>query len=52
MVSVSEVLKETWQLLYTKGIRFISLGNIDNLGYTLDPLELALLALKKGTSRI
>ncbi|MDA3957691.1 UTP--glucose-1-phosphate uridylyltransferase [Oceanispirochaeta sp.] len=40
------VLKETWQKLYDKGTRFISLGNIDNLGYTLDPLELALLAIK------
>ncbi|MDC7231740.1 MAG: UTP--glucose-1-phosphate uridylyltransferase [Spirochaetales bacterium] len=40
------VLKETWQNLYDRGIRFISLGNIDNIGYTLDPVELALLALK------
>ncbi|QEN07155.1 hypothetical protein EXM22_03815 [Oceanispirochaeta crateris] len=40
------VLKKTWQHLYDKGIRFISLGNIDNLGYTLDPLELAILAIK------
>lgn len=40
------VLKETWQNLYDQGIRFISLGNIDNLGYTLDTLELALLAIR------
>lgn len=40
------VLKETWQGLYDQGFRFISLGNIDNLGYTVDPVELALLAIK------
>lgn len=40
------VLKECWQTLYDSGIRFISLGNIDNLGYTPDPAELALLALR------
>ncbi len=40
------VLKDVWVKLYDRGIRFISLGNIDNLGYTPDPLELALLALK------
>jgi UTP--glucose-1-phosphate uridylyltransferase len=40
------VLRQTWQNLYDQGIRFISLGNIDNLGYTLDPVELALLAIR------
>ena len=40
------ILKEIFQKLHSRGIRFISLGNIDNLGYTPDPLSLALLALK------
>ena len=40
------VLKETFRELYQQGIRFVSLGNIDNLGYTPDPLALAILALK------
>ncbi len=40
------VLKEAFQILHSRGIRFISLGNIDNLGYTPDPLSLALLALR------
>lgn len=40
------VLKDTFIELYNRGIRFISLGNIDNLGYTADPLSLAILALK------
>ncbi len=40
------VLRKSWQKLYDRGVRFISLGNIDNLGYTPDPAELALLALR------
>ncbi len=40
------VLKDLWEELHHRGIRYISLGNIDNIGYTLDPVELALLALK------
>jgi len=42
------VLKEIWQDLYNQGIRFISLGNIDNLGYLPDPLELAILAIRNS----
>ena len=40
------VLKSIFEQLHSQGIRFISLGNIDNLGYTPDPLSLALLAIK------
>ncbi len=40
------VLKDTFQKLHDRGIRYVSLGNIDNLGYTPDPLSLAILALK------
>ena len=40
------VLKDVFRDLYNRGIRFISLGNIDNLGYTPDALSLAILALK------
>lgn len=39
------VLKNIFMDLYQKGIRFISIGNVDNIGYTLDPKALALLAI-------
>ncbi|MBN2618583.1 MAG: UTP--glucose-1-phosphate uridylyltransferase [Spirochaetales bacterium] len=39
------VLKSIFQELYMKGIRFISLGNVDNIGYNIDPKILSLLAL-------
>ncbi|MBB6481292.1 UTP--glucose-1-phosphate uridylyltransferase [Spirochaeta isovalerica] len=38
-------LKETFSRLRAKGIRFISIGNVDNSGYTPDPVSLAVLAL-------
>ncbi|MBN2655693.1 MAG: UTP--glucose-1-phosphate uridylyltransferase [Spirochaetales bacterium] len=38
-------LKETFSELQKQGIRFISIGNVDNSGYTPDPLSLAVLAL-------
>lgn len=40
-----EVLKEVYRSLYRDGKRFVVLGNVDNLGNTLDPAEIALLAL-------
>ena len=39
------VLKAIYQDLYDQGKRFIYLGNIDNLGFTIHPEALALLAL-------
>lgn len=39
------VLKEIYRNLYRSGKRFAYLGNIDNLGNTVDPLAPALLAL-------
>lgn len=39
------VLKDILKDLYNRGIRFISIGNVDNIGYTLDPKSLALLAI-------
>ena len=39
------VLKEIFNKLYSRGIRYISIGNVDNIGYTLDPKTLALLAI-------
>ncbi|MFP4409231.1 MAG: UTP--glucose-1-phosphate uridylyltransferase, partial [Spirochaetaceae bacterium] len=39
------VLKETYQELYSAGKRFVYLGNVDNLGFTVDPVSLALVAL-------
>lgn len=41
------VLKDIFNDLYKKGIRFISIGNVDNIGYTLNPVSLALLALSE-----
>ncbi len=39
------VLKGVYQGLREKGIRFAWLGNVDNSGYTVDPVSLATLAL-------
>jgi UTP--glucose-1-phosphate uridylyltransferase len=39
------VLKEIYKSLYARGKRFAYLGNVDNLGYTIDPAALAYLAL-------
>ena len=39
------VLKDIYKELYTSGKRFAYLGNIDNLGSTVDPVSLAILAL-------
>lgn len=39
------VLKKIYENLYHSGKRFAYLGNIDNLGSTVDPVSLALLAI-------
>jgi len=39
------VLKDIFKNLYSTGIRFISIGNVDNIGYTVNPKALALLAI-------
>ena len=39
------VLSDVFKDLYAHGTRFVYLGNVDNIAYTPDPLELALLAL-------
>ena len=39
------VLKNTLEAMHDKGIKFACLGNVDNLGYTPDPIELAIVAL-------
>lgn len=39
------VLSDVFKNLYAHGTRFVYLGNVDNIAYTPDPLELALLAL-------
>ncbi len=38
-------LKDCYRELYEQGKRFVSLGNVDNNGYTVNPVSLALLAL-------
>jgi UTP--glucose-1-phosphate uridylyltransferase len=40
-----EILSDVYQELYQAGIRFVYLGNVDNLGYTVNPTALALIAL-------
>ena len=40
-----EVLAPIYRKLRSKGIRFAWLGNIDNMGYTVDPVSLAVFAL-------
>lgn len=39
------VLQEVYRRLLDSGKRFVYLGNVDNLGFTVDPVELAYLAL-------
>jgi UDP-N-acetylglucosamine pyrophosphorylase len=39
------VLKDVYRRLYDAGKRFIYLGNVDNLGFLPDPVEVAYLAL-------
>ena len=39
------VLRDTYEDLFKKGKRFVTIGNVDNLGYTVDPVSLAILAL-------
>lgn len=39
------VLAETYRALYREGKRFAYLGNVDNIGFTVSPVELAMLAL-------
>lgn len=41
------VLKDIYTELYRQGKRYAYLGNIDNLGSTVDPVSLALLALSE-----
>lgn len=40
-----EVLTPIYKQLYAMGIKFVWLGNIDNLAFTVEPVSLALLAL-------
>ena len=40
-------LKKIFEDLYKEGIRFVSIGNVDNSGYTPDPISLAILALSR-----
>lgn len=42
-----EILREIYQSLLNQGKRYIYLGNVDNLGYTVDPVSLALIALQR-----
>ncbi|QQO10493.1 UTP--glucose-1-phosphate uridylyltransferase [Breznakiella homolactica] len=42
------ILAPLYRELRKEGIRFVYLGNVDNLGYTADPRALALLALRGG----
>jgi UTP--glucose-1-phosphate uridylyltransferase len=38
-------LADVYRRLYENGKRFVSLGNVDNVGFTVNPVHLALLAL-------
>lgn len=41
------VLKDIYRDLYNRGIRYAYLGNVDNLGFTPEPVSLALFALSR-----
>jgi len=38
-------LRNVFKELLSEGVRFVSIGNVDNIGYTPDPQSLAILAL-------
>jgi hypothetical protein len=40
-----QILAPIYRKLYARGIRYIWIGNIDNMGYTIDPVGLAIFAL-------
>lgn len=40
-----DILREVYRSLYESGKRFAYIGNVDNLGFTVDPVSLAYLAL-------
>lgn len=39
------VLADVFRALRSEGIRYACLGNVDNLGYTVDPVELAVMVI-------
>lgn len=40
-----QILRDVYKRLYEMGKRFVYLGNVDNLGFTVEPVSLAYLAL-------
>lgn len=44
-----QILKECYRHLFARGIKMVYLGNVDNLGFTVDPVAVALLALQGKT---
>ncbi len=40
-----EILAPVYRKMLAQGIRYVWLGNIDNMGYTVDPVSLAIFAL-------
>lgn len=43
-----QVLAPVYRRLHATGKRFVYLGNVDNVGFTIDPVSLAVLALRDG----
>ena len=43
-----QVLTPVYRRLHRQGKRFVYLGNVDNVGFTIDPISLAILALRGG----
>lgn len=41
-----QVLTPVYRRLHRQGKRFVYLGNVDNVGFTIDPVSLAILALR------
>lgn len=40
-----QVMADTYRELHRRGKRFLYMGNVDNIGFTIDPVSLAILAL-------
>ncbi|HEY8392313.1 MAG TPA: UTP--glucose-1-phosphate uridylyltransferase [Capillibacterium sp.] len=45
-----QILGDCYRKLFANGIRMVYLGNVDNLGFTVDPVTVAILALQGKTA--
>ena len=46
------VLRDIYRKLLAEGKKFVYLGNVDNIGFTISPAEVAILALSERNAEI